>query len=174
MLRPVLSLSKLFVLLLSIAAFCAQAEEESCFRVGSFGLTEAELWRDELRTAGVTAWLSDERYQDWQGTWIVIPTENIEDRLKLVKRLNEIGVRDWQVLTKADHAGWVSVGIFDSPEGVKVRLKQLEPLDREVMLEPRFRGQGRYDVEFKVTATLREQIPSLAKAEPMDCAEAKP
>lgn len=153
-----------------------------CGRMGPVGKrSQADQLSLRLTEMGLQPEVSTETSNTQEGYWVLVPPQkNRAAAVKIVKRLQQEGVKDLWRFTNGSLAHAISLGLFRHESRAEIRRKEVADKGFDVEVRPRYREQSLYWLDYSYSGdspfteeswmALAEDYPELENRD-MDCQE---
>lgn len=146
------------------------AEQErivTCYRLGDMELQDvADAIADRLEDYDIEAVIQSELEQIEAGFWVVIPPLATDDEARQkVRDLKESGIRDVWRFTGGDKKNAISLGLFSRRINAESVKREAEDRGFDPKVQPRYRENWRYWLEFKIMEALPEGLQRQLEAD---------
>ncbi len=134
-----------------------------CYSLGPFSTrSEARRALGIIRNAVSKARIRQSEAMQTLGYWVYLPAVNTRaEALALARRLAELGVRDYYVVTAGDRSNTVSLGLFRMKENASHRLEAMRKLGLDARMTIRKEKRPAYFIDYAHTP---EQDPDWQEA----------
>lgn len=123
-------------------------DKELCKQLGPFNdAGSASALGNRLKSLGLKVSVQKKAVSAPAGYWLLAPVVDAAAGRELAAKLNEIPMRDWQVLRNSPYGVAVSMGLFNVRSAAEVRLKQVRAVAPSALIYAKQQSKSQYWIQ---------------------------